>query len=351
MAIRVLFILLLLLGQAAFVSAVPAATRTSPPEVMSFTVEPVEALDAGTELAFTLEGTPGAKASVRIGGLPRAISLQETESGVYRGSYTLRKEDRIAPNAVVVATLQRGTLSTKQRLAEPLVPLPAKTGETARASESASSREGSAAATIDRFAVAPVDRIEPGTELNFTLMGTPGGKATFSIEGVARGLRMDEVVSGTYEGRYTVRRQDRFPPSVNATAVLQVGNSSARSRLDQALVPGTGAAASTGTAKSIPLEFTSPANNSPVGKGPIEVKGRSAPNTSLDVQVQATASLAGMVGFNRNILTQTVQTDSRGNFSVTFEPPIAVPGARYEMTVSTQSGGQPVEKKLTLIQK
>lgn len=47
-----------------------------------------------------------------------------------------------------------------------------------------------------------------GDELTVKANGTPRASATFLIEGVARDLPLQELASGIYEGRYTVRRND-----------------------------------------------------------------------------------------------------------------------------------------------
>ena len=48
--------------------------------------------------------------------------------------------------------------------------------------------------------------LRAGDVLTTTLSGTPGGKATFSIPGVAEGLPMHETSPGVYTGTYTVGR-------------------------------------------------------------------------------------------------------------------------------------------------
>ena len=78
------------------------------PHIDNFGVDQVSSLDAGTELDFTLEGTPKARASLRITGVQRTVILQETDRGYYEGTYTIRKKDRIPANALVVATLSQG---------------------------------------------------------------------------------------------------------------------------------------------------------------------------------------------------------------------------------------------------
>lgn len=198
------------------------------PDISSFDVEQVAALDPGTELHFTLEGTPKARASIRIAGLPRTINLRETNRGEYEGTYTIRKADRIAPNAVVTATLAQGKKRTVARLGETLVAGGAVVVQPAPATPTSVS--------IERFTVDQIDRFEPGTELKFTLTGTPRASATYTIENVVANRPMQEVRAGVYEGTYTIRRQDNFAPGLRVTGALQANGQVTRSQLDRRIV-------------------------------------------------------------------------------------------------------------------
>ena len=99
-----------------------------------------------------------------------------------------------------------------------------------------------------------------------------------------------------------------------------------------------------------PLDITSHANNAQVASGAIEVRGRTAPDSKVDVQVQAIAALAGIFGINQQIYNQSVRSDAAGNFSFTFQPQIPVPGARYEATITASRGTQSREVRLVLFQ-
>lgn len=213
----------------ALLTLFPAFANAKHPDVESFDVEQVTALDPGTELKFTLEGTPKARASVRIAGLPRTIVLRETSRGEYEGTYTVRKKDRIAPNAAVTATLAQGKKRTLARLGEALVAGNAIIVPSAPAAAPAQ-------VSIERFTVDQIDRFEPGTELKFTLTGTPRSRATYTIENVVANRPMREVRAGVYEGAYTIRRQDNFAPGLRVTGALQVNGQVARSQLDRRIV-------------------------------------------------------------------------------------------------------------------
>lgn len=393
-----------------------AAYAAEPPDIIAFEADTVPDLSAGTELTFRLEGTPRAKASVTVSGIKKPIVLKEESQGRYEGSYTISKSDRIPRNPTVRATLRQGNLATTSRLSPGLLAADTK------------APAGAAAPQIQRFAMEP-EAIDPGAELDFRLTGTPGGKATFAIENITQPIAMTEIRPGVYEGRYVVRRSDKFT-AANVVASLDVGGRAVQSRLtsgpvqigevtpkdnervanpvtitgrldekvdprsvrivfngndvtrDATVTPSqftyqprgdltagryrvvvTSKDYSGNTARmawnfevqahaaSLPLEIVAPRDQAEVGGGPIEVRGRTAPNAMLDVQVSAITSVPGLLGFNQNVLTQTVKADERGQFVFAFEPRINMPGTRYEVTVAGRHAGQETSRKLMLVQR
>jgi hypothetical protein len=74
---------------------------------------------------------------------------------------------------------------------------------------------------IDRFSVAPIDKVVPGAELRFTINGMPGAVAEVDIPGVVSNLPMPEIRTGVYEGAYTLKRLDRLMPSRPMVATLR----------------------------------------------------------------------------------------------------------------------------------
>jgi outer membrane lipoprotein SlyB len=93
----------------------------SVPRVDGFDVEEVPQLSIGTALVFSLYGTPGASATLRIDGAQRGLILAEVQPGVYEGTYTIGANDRIAADSRVVADLRLGDRMTTSLLEEPLV--------------------------------------------------------------------------------------------------------------------------------------------------------------------------------------------------------------------------------------
>lgn len=219
--------LFLLLPAATTLLVIPGTVMAQPaaPELRSLQVETDDGLRAGADLEFTIEGTPRGRVQLKIEGAPRSIVLQETERGVYTGSYTIRRQDRINERSAV-----RATLKVRNRSITSNYSLPANIGD----------RNVVAAPPpglkIDRFSVAPIDKMEPGAELRFTLNGAPGGKAHFDIPGVIDNVPMREVRPGVYEGAYTIRRMDNLAPSRPTVATLRVGERTVSSTLTQPLI-------------------------------------------------------------------------------------------------------------------
>lgn len=401
-----------------------AASKKAPaPVIENFTVDPANLTAPGTEFSFVVEGTTKGRASVRISGVSRVIGLIEVDPGVYEGSYTVRSRDKIAPNASIRATLTRSgrsaTATAALKAANTAAPTAAAPAPAAPAAPAAG------APKIERLNVAPVDKLDPGVDLKFTLVGTPGAQAILAIEGVAREINMKEVKPGQYEASYTVRRLDHFPASGNIFARLEAGGQVTRTRLNQSLLVAakppvlknmlpkegdtvaqgvtnisatfddTGGVAidpksvrvlfdgrdvsqnaaitpqfftyrvspapgshqvqvtaqdMTGNAvryawnftvgappAGVPIEITSHQNNAQVSGGATEVRGRTAPNAQVDVKVSQIASVAGLFGVNQELLSQTVRADGSGNFMFRFQPQINVPGARYEISLKART--------------
>lgn len=430
---------LLPLLTAGVMALLPQAAQARPnghlqPVISQFNIDQSDELAPGSDLDFVVEGTPGAKGSVRLSGINRNIVLREVESGVYEGTYTLSGRDRLGPQPTARATLRARNASVTA--VKVLAGAAAQPGRPAP--QGTASLPG-----IERFLVTPVGSIEPGTELRFVVIGSPGGRASLNIDSVIQGVPMTEVRPGRYEGGYTIRRNDNFPPSLNIVATLDANGQVVRSRLNQPLLAnarpptirnmsprnnehvggnpisvsatfddsgGVGVDPKTvrivigtqdvtrnstitpqsvtwrgqlgaGTypveinatdmagnamrqawvftvagaqiqprATVLPLEITNQANNGQVGKGNIEIRGRTAPDTELEVQVQAIASVAGLFGINQPVFNQTLRSDAAGNFAFSFQPQIPVPGARYETTIKATKGELNRELKLVLFQ-
>ena len=182
-------------------------------------------LAPGSQLRLTLEASPGGRASAKIPGPDVLVPLKEVSPGQYAGQYTVRRSDRIDPSAVIRVSLTAGDRTVVSNYTfppsfmQPIAIAPSRPAVIAQAPVIVQSTP--APLRIERFAVAPVGRAEPGAELLFRLNGMPGATAWLDIPGVVSRLPMHETRPGQYEGSYILRRQDNLGAAGLATATLR----------------------------------------------------------------------------------------------------------------------------------
>jgi len=211
---------------------VPAAQaqtsqRAQMPRITGLDVKEVERIEPGAELEFTLWGTPGAAATLQIDGARNVALLAETTPGVYQGIYTITNRDRVAPNAKVTGNLRQGNRVGTALLDEPLQ----------RGWQS--QPVAVAGPQIARFTVTHGRADEAGSVLHFTLIGTPGGRATARLPAAEpRRVTLDEVRPGEYSATYTVQPYDRIDVNQPVTARLRVGDNVVSTSLERALDAG-----------------------------------------------------------------------------------------------------------------
>ncbi len=106
------------LSQARAQQLSPADTT---PKIAGFEVIPLAKALPGGKLAFTLRGSPGGTAIVKIYGATGDVALAETGPGVYEGSYTLRKQDKVTVESTATGSLRVDNSAVSVPLREPLV--------------------------------------------------------------------------------------------------------------------------------------------------------------------------------------------------------------------------------------
>ncbi len=431
-------LLLMAMAVVAMMSLSPTAhaQRSQKVQIAEFYVDSDDDLIVGSRLEFTVEGSPGAVASVRISGIAGRIPLKEVDSGVYEGRYTVKPGDRITTATTARATLKRRNRSTSSVLTESL-------GVTVNAALPLPSPVQPGILTIESLSVRPVDKIEAGSDLEFTMIGSSGGQASVSIETVASPLALREVKNGTYSGSYTVRRADRIPANARVTGSLVLSGRTLRTALNQPLVitakkpvignlsPTNGERLGSGDSVSIsatfddstgngidpqsvtvtvggrdvtrnsvvtpqffnyraqlepgaytvvvtakdragtslrqswqftvggsgsvslnlPLELTSHQNMAQISAGLIELRGRTSPDASVDVQVTSVSAIFGMLGLSQNLLSKTVRADGNGNFSLSFQAPqMPSGGGRLQIGLVATKGSLRQVQNLVLMQ-
>ncbi len=94
----------------------------------------------------------------------------------------------------------------------------------------------SAAPRIERFDIDPPGRLVPGEALIFRISGSSGGAASVRIGGVKGKLALPEVMTGIYEGAYTIKAGDEIGVDSLVIGSLRHGNQELSAVLGQPLV-------------------------------------------------------------------------------------------------------------------
>jgi len=194
------------------VQAQQSAAARATPRIDGFDVRAAPRAGPGNELAFTLYGSPGGSAAVRIDGATTGLALIETDAGVYEGTYTIRTRDRISATSTATANLRLGNNVASAILDEPMI---------GRSNGRRNIGAADGAPRIDRFEADVPERLVAGEEVILTMSGTPGAVASGRITGVAGKLVLTEVRPGTYEGSYTINRRDRITADSVVTGNLR----------------------------------------------------------------------------------------------------------------------------------
>jgi outer membrane lipoprotein SlyB len=196
------------------------------PRIEGFNVDEAHKLTPGVDLDFTLYGTPGGTATMRIDGAMRNLTLVEIEPGRYEGSYTISSRDKIVARSAVTANLRVGNQVVSAVLSESL--------QIGVGKHSVKSAPGPQP-VIGRFDVVQSRDLSPGDDLQFTVFGTPGGKVDLAINGVKGKIYLPEIKSGEYANSYTIRNRDRIASNSVVTAYLHLGERTTSAMLGKAL--------------------------------------------------------------------------------------------------------------------
>jgi outer membrane lipoprotein SlyB len=212
-----------------------AQQRTAPsvtPVITGFDVQQVSKLVPGATLVFTLRGTPGAVARIAVAGGTNQYYLNEVDAGVYQGSYTLRRSDSFTPATLVQANLRLGNEVATAVLDESLQAGAPWRNNAQRAADAAAL----ATPRIDRFNVEPIHPLANGSDLRFTVQGTPGAQVSVRVNGSQGKTFMEETSPGVYQGVHRIASSDRVDGRSRATATLRSGDRSVTAPLNQSML-------------------------------------------------------------------------------------------------------------------
>ena len=304
-------------------SSVHAQQHNAAPRIDGFNVDEVKHLAPGTDLNFSIYGTPGGIATLRIAGAQRNLTLNESESGQYEGTYTISSRDNITAQSSVTGNLRVGNQVTSAVLSESLqagVRFQAPTPNVANDSP----------IKIDRFEVQPSGDLSAGNELIFTLYGTTDGRAEVAIKGAEGKFFLQEVNSGEYTGAYTIKRRDNISANSRVTASLSVGEYSTTADLNKTLLAAS--ASSVQVVKYCGNCGTVEAVNT------VDVKGEGHYLGAIGGGVVG-ALLGSQVGGGRGKTLSTVAGAIGGTFAGRAIERNANKTTHYEVIVRLQNGG------------
>ena len=89
---------------------------------------------------------------------------------------------------------------------------------------------------IDGVDVERVAELAPGTRLNFSVFGSPGGQVVVQIDGARHPLPLRELQPGVYDGSYRLEPGEHITPDARVVAILRLGTQEARALLDEPLL-------------------------------------------------------------------------------------------------------------------
>lgn len=219
--------------------------------------------------------------------------------------------------------------------------------------------------SVTHNAVSP---IAPGDSFLATVTGTPGATASVLLvndEQTVQVLLTQEVSSGVYVATLTV-------PNASVSEGIVVGRLQQQGQqvygvAEQALQfsASAGAAAPAVETTSAPqsppnatavapagLEFTSHSEGEAVSGNSITLVGQTRPGAEIDILVQTSRSVFGLVSLGQTILDQRVRADEQGEFrvQVPLQGIAAGSGTEYQVSASASLDGETFsERNLTLV--
>lgn len=340
-------------------AAIAAPVRAAPaPAIHNLQVDADDGLSAGSQLQFTVQGTPRGQARIGLDGNRIGIALRETAPGTYQGLYTVRRADSIDPGGQIRISLISGKNSAVAHYNYPsgfvaaaappvLVPPPPPVAIVRPPPDNS-------APVIGNLMPRHNDSLPPGRNARVA--------ATFD-DGDGRGVDPDGVrilLSGrdvTGESRITGHDfafRGPLPPgrhTVEVTARDRAGNTTTKT---WSFDVGSAMGAAPVIPLPPPLQLLSPGNNAVIDSDRLTVQGRTAPGAMVRVKVDAVAPARGnRMAVAEPVFARDVQADANGVFSFSLPPQRATPlgGTRFEVSVEASQGGQTSESRLVLFER
>jgi hypothetical protein len=365
--------LLLPMTLAAFPAAAQEyhARREAQPQLRAVTLRADRGLAPGSTLSLEMRATPRAQsAEVRLGDSGIVVRLREETPGTYVGSYTVQRRDRIDPGEQLQARASYGDRDYVRSFDYP----PRLQAQDDRGRDRAGrdhdrDRENGRDHGRDTRGpivqdVSPADGarvLEHPMRLvaRFSDKGSAVdlGSVRLRIDGrdVTKAARVSPqqiVIDGDLpSGRHTAELslRDRAGNGTSRTWSFEVADAP---RARAVPVPAPSARAT--PAAPLVLQVTSHADDAVVdARGKLTLSGRTAALATVQVHVDALATMGGGFAMTIPIGDATVQADREGKFVAVIKPHglPALPNLRYDVRLTATLAGQTAEQRVTLRQR
>ncbi len=197
------------------------------------------------------------------------------------------------PDAPLAAGTHEVTITARDRAGNPVT-------------KSWTFRIGATSDVIRTFAFdSDTTDMSPGSQVKFTMVGEPGGTASFTVGDRVVDRRMTEVTPGHYEGYYTVRRNDNFENAVVTGKLVTAGGETYTTESTTNLTTRLGTMEAP--------RFTDPASDARVN-GDLVLRGTAAPGSRVHLKIDYAKVYLGAFRTNGTLAEMDVTADDRGNW-------------------------------------
>ncbi|HEY3247386.1 MAG TPA: copper amine oxidase N-terminal domain-containing protein [bacterium] len=178
---------------------------------------------------------------------------------------------------------------------------------------------------IQSVTVNPTTALRAGDTLTITVVGEPGARATFSIEGVAQNTPMTEAANqpGVYFGSYTAKPTDNVVAATITVQLTKGGRTSTAEASTGVTIVGQQPAAPT---------ITEPKEGDRVGAS-FEIRGRATAGYRVVARIDYRGTALGVLALQGTYGEFSATVGREGNFRIDVNPRTRIPNAELTITV------------------
>jgi outer membrane lipoprotein SlyB len=189
------------------VRGAPSPVPVPAARIGAFTVNAPDRPRGGDELKFSLAGVTGGSARVMVQGLSKSIPLTEVSRGLYEGSHTLTRQERLRGDLIATGYLKVGQQETSRRFERKLNEASTAYGCDRRDGRDGRDNNRADNAAFECGAVTAVNRVEVDDGDSRNVLGTIAGGVLGGVLGNQVGdgsgkdiARIVGAIGGAYAG-------------------------------------------------------------------------------------------------------------------------------------------------------